>query len=81
MWSDRRFLDLVGIEHPILLSPMAGSGTPALGAAVSQAGGLGSLPCAGLSVDEIRAGVGVIRQRTDKPLNVNFFCRARGGVA
>jgi len=73
MWSDRRLLDLVGIEHPILLSPMAGPGTPALGAAVSEAGGLGSLACAMLTPDQIRAGVGVMRQRTDKPINVNFF--------
>ncbi|MGE0423205.1 MAG: NAD(P)H-dependent flavin oxidoreductase [Reyranellaceae bacterium] len=73
MWSDRRFLDLAGIEHPVLLAPMAGSGTPALGAAVSEAGGLGSLACAMLTPEQIRAGVGVIRQRTDKPFNVNFF--------
>ena len=73
MWPDRRLLDLLGIEHPILLSPMAGSGTPALGAAVSEAGGLGSLACAMSTPDQIRAGVGVIRQRTDKPFNVNFF--------
>ncbi|MBX3498175.1 MAG: nitronate monooxygenase [Alphaproteobacteria bacterium] len=73
MWSDRRFIDLVDIEHPILLAPMAGSGTPALGAAVSEAGGLGSLACAMLNVDQIRSGVGVMRQRTDKPINVNFF--------
>jgi len=52
---------------------LAGSGTPDLGAAVSEAGGLGSLACAMLTTDQIRAGVGVIRQRTDKPLNVNFF--------
>jgi nitronate monooxygenase len=73
MWSDRRFTDLVGIEHPILLAPMAGFGTPDLGAAVCEAGGLGSLACAVLSVEQIRAGVGVMRQRTDKPINVNFF--------
>ncbi|MBL8675791.1 MAG: nitronate monooxygenase [Rhodospirillales bacterium] len=73
MWPDRRFLDLVGIEHPIVQAPMAGFGPPALAAAVSEAGGLGSLACATLTLDQTRAGVGVIRQRTDRPINVNFF--------
>src|SRR5689334_90476 len=73
MWSDRRFLDLVGIEHPILLSPMAGPGTPDLCAAVSEAGGLGSLACAMMTPDQIRSGVGIIRQRTDRPFNINYF--------
>ena len=48
-WPDRRILDLFGIESPIILAPMAGPGTAALAIAVSEAGGLGSLPCAQLS--------------------------------
>ena len=43
-WPDRRILDLFGIESPIILAPMAGPGTAALAIAVSEAGGLGSLP-------------------------------------
>jgi nitronate monooxygenase len=42
--------------------------------AVSEAGGLGSLPCAMLDAAKMRAEIGVIRQRTSKPINVNFFC-------
>jgi nitronate monooxygenase len=42
--------------------------------AVSEAGGLGSLPCAMLDAAKVRAEIGVIRQQTDRPLNVNFFC-------
>ncbi len=42
--------------------------------AVAEAGGLGSLPCAGLSDDKVRDGVAAIRSRTSKPLNLNFFC-------
>jgi nitronate monooxygenase len=42
--------------------------------AVSDAGGLGSLPCAMLDPAKARAEIGVIRQQTTKPLNVNFFC-------
>ncbi len=74
MWPDRRFLDLAGIEHPVIQAPMAGSSTPTLAAEVSAVGGLGSLACAMASVEQTRAAIAVIRQRTDKPFNVNFFC-------
>ena len=43
MWSDRRLIELFQIEHPIVLAPMAGFGTVDLAAAVSNAGGLGSI--------------------------------------
>jgi nitronate monooxygenase len=69
-----KLLETLGIEHPILLAPMAGSGTPELAIAVSEAGGLGSLPCAMLSPDEIKAQAQIIRQRTSRPVNLNFFC-------
>src|SRR5690606_17343968 len=42
--------------------------------AVSEAGGLGSLPCALMDEARMRAELGIIRQRTDRPFNVNFFC-------
>ena len=42
--------------------------------AVSNAGGLGSLPCAMLSPDAIRKELHAIKAQTDKPFNVNFFC-------
>ena len=73
-WPDRRVLDLFGIEIPILLAPMAGPGTPQLAIGVSEAGGLGSLPCAQLGPDEIRAGVQMFRRATAHPINLNFFC-------
>jgi nitronate monooxygenase len=73
MWPDRRIIDLFGIEHPILLAPMAGPGTAELAIAVAEAGGLGALPCATSSPEQIRTDLGVIRQRTAKPINLNFF--------
>jgi len=73
-WPDRRILDLFGIDVPILLAPMAGPGTPELAIAVSDAGGLGSLPCALLSVGQLREAVEKIRAATPRPLNLNFFC-------
>ena len=46
MWPDRRVVELFEIDHPIVLAPMAGLGTVQLAAAVSNAGGLGSIGCA-----------------------------------
>jgi nitronate monooxygenase len=73
MWPDRRLIELFGIEHPILLAPMAGPSTPELCVAVSEAGGLGSLACALSIPEQIRSALGIVRQRTNKPINLNFF--------
>jgi nitronate monooxygenase len=43
--------------------------------AVSEAGGLGSLACALLSVAQARKELEIIRQRTSRPINANFFCQ------
>lgn len=74
MWQDRRIIDLLGIDHPILLAPMAGSTNPAFVAAVSEAGGLGGLGAAAQKPDVLRASIGEIRERTSRPFNVNLFC-------
>jgi nitronate monooxygenase len=73
-WHDRRILDLFGIDLPILQAPMAGVSTPQMAIAVSEAGGLGSLACAQLSLDQARKDLATIRQATRRPINVNFFC-------
>lgn len=69
-----RLQQLFGIDLPIIQAPMAGVQGSALAVAVSNAGGLGSLPCAMLTVDGIRQELTAIRAQTDKPFNVNFFC-------
>lgn len=74
VWPDRRILDLFGIEHPVLLSPMAGPGTPELAIAVAEAGGLGSLPCATITPDQARVALDTFRAATSRPVNLNFFC-------
>jgi nitronate monooxygenase len=66
--------DLLGIEHPIIQAPMAGVQGSALAIAVSNAGGLGSLPCALLTPASMRDELERIRAQTNKPYNVNFFC-------
>lgn len=65
---------LLGIKLPIIQAPMAGMQGSALTVAVSNAGGLGSLPCAMLSIDAMRNELAAIRAQTSRPFNVNFFC-------
>ena len=67
---------LFGIDLPIVQAPMAGVQGSALAVAVSNAGGLGSLPCAMLGAEALRQELAAIRSQTDKPFNVNFFCHA-----
>jgi nitronate monooxygenase len=76
MWPDTRLLDLLGIELPIVQAPMAGATGVEMAVAVAKAGGLGSLPCAMLLPDKIRAGVTEFRAQSNKPVNLNFFCHA-----
>jgi nitronate monooxygenase len=67
---------ILGIELPIIQAPMAGVQGSAMAVAVSNAGGLGSLPCAMLSLDAMRNELAAIKAQTSKPFNVNFFCHA-----
>jgi nitronate monooxygenase len=76
MWPDRRLCDRLCIQHPIIQAPMAGSATPALAVAVSNAGGLGSLGCADNTADEVRELVAAVRAGTNRPFNLNFFAHA-----
>ena len=74
MWPDGRVQDLFGIELPIIQAPMAGPVLSDMVIAVAEAGGLGSLPCAMLTPDQVRTQLGIVKQQTSKPINVNFFC-------
>ena len=65
---------LLGTALPIIQAPMAGVQLGALAAAVSEAGGLGSLPCALITPEAMAKEIELIRARTSKPYNVNFFC-------
>jgi nitronate monooxygenase len=67
-------MNLFKIEHPILLAPMAGAMDFELAVAVAEGGALASLPCAMLTPDRLREQVEKFRARTDKPVNLNFFC-------
>ncbi|MBB3654848.1 nitronate monooxygenase [Rhizobium sp. BK650] len=72
-WQDNLIVDLFGIELPIIQAPMAGATTPEMVIATSEAGGLGSLPAALLTIEQTKAALDQIRSASSKPINVNFF--------
>jgi nitronate monooxygenase len=74
MLANRRLVELFEIDHPIVLAPMAGLGTVDLAAAVSNAGGLGSIACAIMAPELVAKTVAELRRLTTKPINLNFFC-------
>ena len=65
---------LLGVDLPIIQAPMAGLQDSALTVAVSNAGGLGSLPAAMLDLATLRSELQAITAQTRRPYNVNFFC-------
>lgn len=69
---------LFGTELLIIQAPMAGVQNSALTLAVSNAGGLESLPCAMLSPDVVRQELATIRAQTSRPFNLNFLPRNAG---
>ena len=76
----RRLASMMGVEHAIILAPMAGgTSTPALVAAVSNAGGLGSLGAGYMTPDDIAKAIAEIKERTDKPFAVNLFAGGYDG--
>src|SRR5437879_6410256 len=65
---------LLGVDLPLIQAPMAGVQGSALAAAVTNAGGLGSLPAVMLTPEGLRAELTALRGLTAGPVNVNFFC-------
>jgi nitronate monooxygenase len=68
------FLETLGIRLPILQAPMAGVSTPAMAAAVSNAGGLGAIGVGIGNAETARQMIREIRLASDRPFNVNVFC-------
>jgi nitronate monooxygenase len=69
-----RLQRLLNIDLPLIQAPMAGVQLHALAAAVSNAGALGSLPCAMLDAAGLRKELQALTRKTSKPFNLNFFC-------
>jgi nitronate monooxygenase len=64
----------LGLQYPIIQAPMAGTSTPALAAAVSNAGGLGSLGLGSVDAVKGRAMIEATACLTNRAFNVNLFC-------
>ncbi len=67
-------LPTLRLTDPIIQAPMAGTSTPALAAAVCNAGGLGSIAVGAVGANEAERMIGETRRMTDRPFNVNVFC-------
>ncbi len=65
---------LFNTELPLIQAPMAGVQGSALAIAVSNAGALGSLPCALLAPDALARELQALQAGTTRPVNLNFFC-------
>ncbi|EFB72891.1 Nitronate monooxygenase [Providencia rustigianii] len=74
MSNSDRFMRRLGLRYPIIQAPMAGVSTPSLAAAVSEAGGLGSLGLGASTVEQARTMMTATKALTDQPFNVNVFC-------
>lgn len=72
-WPRTEFTEKARVALPLIQAPMAGSTTPELVAAVSNAGGVGSLGAALMTPEEIRKAVRKVRELTRRPFNVNLF--------
>ncbi|HYH63233.1 MAG TPA: nitronate monooxygenase, partial [Urbifossiella sp.] len=70
------FLRRLRVELPIVQAPMAGVSTPEMAAAVSNAGGLGSIGVGAAGPEVARAMIRAVRERTGRAFNVNVFCHA-----
>ena len=66
--------DLLGIDLPLVQAPMAGVSSPGMAAAVSNAGALGSIGVGATDAAGARAMIAAVRERTQRPFNVNLFC-------
>lgn len=74
MWTSTPLTERFGCRYPIVQGPMGGgASTPELVAAVSNAGGLGSLGCYHLEPDAIRSAAADIRRLTPGPFNLNLW--------
>jgi nitronate monooxygenase len=72
--APQQLLELLDIEHPIIQAPMAGTSTPAMAAAVSNGGGLGSIGVGATNAAGAAEMIAAVRERSNRSLNVNLFC-------
>lgn len=81
MWPVDRLQKLFGIEHPVVQAPMAGASTPAMAVAVANAGGMGSLGCAMMTAEQLKAAATEVAAGTNRAVNFNFFVHQEPDLA
>jgi nitronate monooxygenase len=72
MWSRNAFTERLNLTWPILQAPMGWLSTPALAAAVTNAGGLGGIGMWGFSAEDAERRIAGFRQQSAGSLNVNY---------
>src|SRR5688572_10290444 len=72
--ADMTLLETLGIALPIIQAPMAGVSSPAMAAAVSNVGALGSIGVGATDAEGARRMISEMRARSSRSLNVNVFC-------
>ncbi|MEH6739107.1 MAG: nitronate monooxygenase [Sulfitobacter sp.] len=70
------FFEDIGATIPLIQAPMAGAQDEKLAIAIAQKGGIGSIACARLELNEISTSARQFRDQSSGPLNLNFFCHA-----
>ncbi len=75
-----RLTEMLGIEHPVMLAGMGGVSYHALVAAVSEAGGIGTLGASTMSADELPDEISAVRALTAKPFGVDLLTALPGQV-
>lgn len=74
MWYEKAWMKPFGVRYPIIQAGMAGGPTtPQLVAAVSEAGGLGTIGAGYLTPESLREAIREVKRRTNKPFGVNVF--------
>ena len=72
MWQKNALTERLNIKWPILQAPMGSASTPALAAAVTNAGGLGGLGMWGRTAEQAARRIAGFRQQSGGSLNVNY---------
>ncbi|WP_255576081.1 nitronate monooxygenase family protein [Comamonas sp. Y33R10-2] len=74
MKNNASWMSRLALLHPIIQAPMAGTSTPELAAAVSNAGGLGSVGIGAYGAAQAQQHIAQTQALTGRPFNVNLFC-------
>src|SRR4051794_9038527 len=75
-----RLTGMLGVEHPVMLAGMGGVSYHRLAAAVSEAGGFGTLGASTMSAEQLVSEMAAVRSSTDKPFGVDLLTAMPGDM-